>query len=99
MSWKCTVLLWQSDTRLCSGRYWKRIMIMCLDIGGERMSVNERIKQYLEEHGIKQAFLVKKTGLNKQIISSILNQNRKLTAEELGTIANALGVDANIFLE
>ena len=63
------------------------------------MSVNERIKQYLEEHGIKQAFLVKKTGLNKQIISSILNQNRKLTAEELGTIANALGVDANIFLE
>nr|DAX22571.1 MAG TPA: hypothetical protein [Caudoviricetes sp.] len=24
MSWKCTVLLWQSDTRLCSGRYWKK---------------------------------------------------------------------------
>lgn len=63
------------------------------------MSVNERIKQYLEEHGIKQAFLVKKTGISKEKMSLILNKNRKLTAEELGTIANALGVDANIFLE
>lgn len=63
------------------------------------MSVNERIKQYLEEHGIKQAFLVKKTGIPKEKMSLILNKNRKLTAEELGTIANALGVDANIFLE
>lgn len=63
------------------------------------MSVNERIKQYLEEHGIKQSFLVKKTGIPKEKMSLILNKNRKLTAEELGTIANALGVDANIFLE
>lgn len=63
------------------------------------MSVNERIKQYLEEHGIKQVFLVKKTGIPKEKMSLILNKNRKLTAEELGTIANALGVDANIFLE
>lgn len=63
------------------------------------MSVNERIKRYLEEHGIKQVFLVKKTGIPKEKMSLILNKNRKLTAEELGTIANALGVDANIFLE
>ena len=99
MSWKCKVLLWQSDTRLCSGRYWKRIVRMCLGIGGERMSVNERIKQYLEEHGIKQAFLAERTGIDQKKMSLILNKGRKVTAEELGTIANALGVDANIFLE
>ena len=63
------------------------------------MNVNERIKQYLEDHGIKQKFLVDKTGIPKEIISNIINKNRKLTAEELGKIANALGVSANIFLE
>ncbi len=63
------------------------------------MNVNEKIKQYLLDHGIKQAFLVEKTGMSKQAISSVLNTNRKLTAEELGKISNALGVSPNIFLE
>lgn len=63
------------------------------------MNVNEKIKQYLQERGIKQAFLVEKTGMSKQAISAVLNTNRKLTAEELGKIANALGVSPNIFLE
>lgn len=44
MSWKCKVLLWQSDTRLCSGRYWKRIMIMRLGIRGEKMELLEMLE-------------------------------------------------------
>lgn len=44
MSWKCKVLPWQSDTRLCSGRYWKRIMIMRLGIGGEKMELLEMLE-------------------------------------------------------
>lgn len=44
MSWKCKVLLWQSDTRLCSGRYWKRIVRMCLGIGGEKMELLEMLE-------------------------------------------------------
>ena len=44
MSWKCKVLLWQSDTRLCSGRYWKRIVRMWLGIGGEKMELLEMLE-------------------------------------------------------
>lgn len=62
------------------------------------MSVNERLKQYLEEHGIKQKFLVDKTRICDRTISDMVNKKRKITAEELGKIADALGVSADIFL-
>lgn len=61
------------------------------------MEVNERIKKYLEEHGITQAFLVDKTGIPKGAMSNILNSKRNLTANELGKIAKALNVSADIF--
>ncbi len=62
------------------------------------MGVNEKLKQYLEEHGIKQSFLVEKTGMPHWIISNIINGNRKISANELGSIAKALNVSADIFL-
>ena len=62
------------------------------------MEVNEKIKQYLEEHGISQAFLVMKTGFPHWAISNMLNGKRKITAPELGAIAKALNVSADIFL-
>lgn len=63
------------------------------------MTINEKIKKYLEEHGIKQSFLVEKTGMSNWTISNILNEKRKLTAPELREISKALNVDPNIFLE
>lgn len=63
------------------------------------MKVNERIKIYLLEHGIKQNFIVEKTGMNKNIVSNLLNGKRKITADELSKISRALGVEPNIFLE
>lgn len=62
------------------------------------MEVNKKLKEYLDAHGITQAFLVKKTGISQEKISNIINSRRKVTADELGRIANALGVSANIFL-
>ncbi|MGM9969818.1 MAG: helix-turn-helix domain-containing protein [Anaeroplasma sp.] len=62
------------------------------------MEVNKKLKEYLDSHGITQAFLVKKTGISQEKISNIINSRRKVTADELGRIANALEVSANIFL-
>lgn len=62
------------------------------------MEVNEKIKKYLEEHGITQAFLVDKTGIPHWALSNSLNNRRNLTASELGKIAKALNVSADIFL-
>lgn len=63
------------------------------------MSVNEKIKQYLDEHGIKQAFLAKKTGISSDVISKIVLNQRNITAIELGKISKALNVSADIFLD
>ena len=62
------------------------------------MSVNEKIKEYIESHGITQKFLCDKTGIAPEKMSNIINGKRKVTGEELLLIANALGVSANIFL-
>lgn len=63
------------------------------------MTINEKIKKYLEEHGIKQAFLVENTGIPHWIISNIINGKRRISADELGKISKALDVDPNIFLK
>jgi transcriptional regulator with XRE-family HTH domain len=63
------------------------------------MNVNQRIKKYLEEHGITQVFLEKKTGISHDKLSRLLNCKRKVTAEELSKISQALNVPINIFLD
>lgn len=62
------------------------------------MKVNEKIKKYLEERGITQAFLAKKTGIPYKTINDIVNGVTKVSAENLGKISQALGVSADIFL-
>lgn len=61
------------------------------------MKINANIRKYLEEHGITQTFLAQKAGMKRNAVTSMLNNRRRITAEELSKIANALGVDANIF--
>lgn len=57
-----------------------------------------KIKQYLTENGIKQAFLVEKTGLSANAISDICSGKRKVDAIEYYKICTALGVDLLYFL-
>ena len=61
--------------------------------------IGAKIKAYLEEHGIKQAFLVEKTGLNANVISDICLGNRKIECVEYYKICNALGVPFDTFFE
>ena len=51
------------------------------------MYINENIRNYLMENGIKQNHLSKKTGIEKNRLSYIVRSKTKLTAEELGAIS------------
>ena len=58
-----------------------------------------RIGQYLKENGIKQSFLVEKTGLKPMQISDICTGKRKdVGCIEYFKICKALGVDLMTFI-
>ena len=63
------------------------------------MVVNEKIKEYIESHGITQKFLCEKTGIAPEKMSNLINGKRKVTGEELLLISKALDINANIFLD
>ena len=50
------------------------------------------IKEYLNDNGIKQAFLVEKTGLSASQVSDICNNDRKIDAVEYYRICRALNI-------
>lgn len=62
------------------------------------MNVQSRIAQYVSANGIKQSFIVEKTGLSKNAISAILNLNRKMSADEYEKICKALNKAPNDFM-
>ena len=57
------------------------------------------IKEYLVENGIKQAFLVDKTGLSASKISNVCNHDRRIDAIEYYKICKALNVDLDYFVK
>ena len=61
--------------------------------------VEARIKEYLDSHGITQAWLSKKTGLCIRKLNAALNGKRRITLEEYEGICWALDVPADKFLE
>lgn len=63
------------------------------------MDIGIRIRNYLETHGIKQAWLSKNTHIPQSKLNLSLNGKRKLSFEEYQTICWALGVGVDMFLE
>lgn len=55
------------------------------------------IKQYLEERGIKQAYISEKTGISKVALNQILNDNRRMEVNEYATICMALNLPLDYF--
>lgn len=55
------------------------------------------IKNYLEENGIKQSFLSEKTGIPAPILNMMLNDNRKIEANEYMRICDALDLPLDYF--
>lgn len=62
------------------------------------MEVGMRIKKYMEENGVTQAFLSRKTGMPSPKLNLALNGKRRLTFEEYELICGVLGVDVGFFL-
>lgn len=63
------------------------------------MEIGMKIKKYLQENGISQRFLSRKTGIASSKLNLALNGNRRLTFDEYELICGALGVDAGFFLK
>ena len=61
--------------------------------------VEQRIKEYLDEQGITQVWLSRKTGLDINKLNAALNGKRRITLEEYEGICWALDVPADKFLE
>lgn len=63
------------------------------------MQTNLEIKKYLEENGITQAFISRKTGIEPSKLSLALNGERRFTFEEYSIICGVLGVNTDKFLK
>ena len=61
--------------------------------------MGEKIREYLDSHGIKQTFLAEKSGLSYQIITDICTKGRRVEAKEYFKICKALGVSLDYFFE
>jgi len=54
------------------------------------MNVQKRIADYVNNSGIRQSFIVNKTGLSRNTVSAILNCKRKMSADECEMFCKAL---------
>ncbi len=59
----------------------------------ESMEVKTRIREVMEERGIKTVELSEKTGIEKGNLSAIINDKRNPTLKTLMAIASVLGVN------
>lgn len=57
------------------------------------MDARERIRQLIEEKGLKQAYVARKANMTPQKLSDILNGRSPLYVEQLKPISEALGVE------
>lgn len=62
------------------------------------MTPNDRIRQYLEDHGIKQSFLADKCGWTRQRACKIINGKQKMTVDDFDAVCDALNVPCECFL-
>lgn len=63
------------------------------------MTIEAKIKNYLQENGIKQKWLSEKTGIQDTKISMTLNGHRRLTFAEYELICGALDLTVDTFLQ
>lgn len=61
--------------------------------------IYEQIAAYLQENGLVQASVARKSGMTEQALSDSLRGVRRLTAEEYVAICHTLDVDTGVFDE
>jgi len=63
------------------------------------MRVYEKVRAYLEDKGIKQTAIARKTGIPTATFNAIMTGNRTMYAEDLRAICYALQVSPEKFIE
>lgn len=63
------------------------------------MQVGEKIKKYIDDKGISQSSICKKTGISPTKMNLALHGNRRLTFDEYEMICWALNVNTDQFLK
>lgn len=61
--------------------------------------IGKKIKQYLEDKGIKQAFLAEKIGVTTSQMNLVLNKGRKIDCVTYYKICRVLDVPLEYFME
>ena len=63
------------------------------------MSVYEKVRAYLDDHGLKQVTVAQKAGISKVTFNAIMNGKRTLYADDLRAICLALNVSPELFID
>ena len=63
------------------------------------MRVYQKVREYIEENGIKQVVVAQKAGISKTTFNAIMNGKRTLYADDLRAICIALDVSPEAFIE
>ena len=62
------------------------------------MTIAQALKEYLDSHGIKQAFIAEQCGWSKQKVNCIISGKQRMTVEDFSNICNAIGAPYELFL-
>ena len=65
----------------------------------DNMYVYEKVRNYIDEHGIKQVAVAKKAGIPNVTFNAIMNGKRTMYAEDLKAICIALNVSPETFVD
>lgn len=64
------------------------------------MEMNSRIRQYIENNGLKFTFVAEKSGIDIKKFSRLMNNKQKMTIDEYEIICSkGLSVDPSIFFK
>lgn len=66
---------------------------------GGTMYVYEKVRAYIDDHGLKQIVIAKKAGIPKTTFNAIMNGKRTLYADDLRAICLALNVSPEMFID
>ncbi len=63
------------------------------------MYVYQKVRSYIDEKGLKQIAVAKKSGISNTTFNAIMNGKRTLYADDLRSICLALNVSPETFIE
>lgn len=63
------------------------------------MKVYEKVRAYIEHHGLKQKVVAEKAGISSTTFNAIMNGKRTMYAEDLRAVCLALNISPELFVE